>query len=119
VWTARCGPGDEERIATLAEQLTSDDGPKVEEQAALGAVASLEERLGVPLTPTQQEVAIGLLVSGHDPPTRSARARARSTPHAAGPQTGPCRTRHHRPWIRRYRSGGFEHWPLSRATANQ
>ena len=98
VWTARCVLADEERIATLAEQLTSDDGPKVEEQAALGAVASLEERLGVPLTPTQQEVAIGLLVSGHDPPTRSARARARSTPpRRPGRQTGPCRTRHHRP----------------------
>ena len=51
VWTARCVLADEERIATLAEQLTGDDGPKVEEQAALGAVTSLEERLGVPLTP--------------------------------------------------------------------
>ena len=49
----------------LAESLTGDDGPKVEEQAALDAVARLEESLGVPLTATQHEVAIGLLVSGH------------------------------------------------------
>jgi conjugative relaxase-like TrwC/TraI family protein len=65
VWTARCVLADEERIATLAEALTGDEGPKVEEQAALDAVTRLEERLGVPLTTTQQEVAIGLLVSGH------------------------------------------------------
>jgi conjugative relaxase-like TrwC/TraI family protein len=64
VWTARCVIADEERIATVAESLTGDEGPKVEEQAALGAVARLEERLGASLTPTQQEVAIGLLVSG-------------------------------------------------------
>ena len=42
-----------------------DDGPKVEEQIALDAVTRLEERLGVPVAPTQHEVAIGLLVSGH------------------------------------------------------
>ncbi len=65
VWTARCVLADEERIATLAEALTGDEGPKVEEQAALDAVTRLEERLGVPLTTTQREVAIGLLVSGH------------------------------------------------------
>ena len=65
VWTARCVLADEERIATLAEQLTGDDGPKVEEQAALDAVTRLEERLGVPLTATQHEVVIGLLASGH------------------------------------------------------
>jgi hypothetical protein len=98
VWTARCVLADEERIASLAEALTGDDGPKVEDQTALDAVTRLEECLGVPLTATQQEVAIGLLVSGHDPPTRSARARARSTPpRRPGRQTGPCRTRHHRP----------------------
>jgi conjugative relaxase-like TrwC/TraI family protein len=60
VWTARCVIADEERIATVAESLTGDEGPKVEEQAALGAVARLEERLGASLTPTQQEVAIGI-----------------------------------------------------------
>ncbi len=65
VWAARCVLADEERIATLAEQLTGGDGPKIEEQAALRAVTGLEERLGAPLTPTQQEVATGLLVSGH------------------------------------------------------
>ncbi|MGD0876283.1 MAG: AAA family ATPase [Acidimicrobiales bacterium] len=65
VWTARCVLADEERIATVAEALTGDKGPKVEEQAALDAVTRLEERLGVPLTTTQHEVAIGLLVSGH------------------------------------------------------
>jgi hypothetical protein len=65
VWTTRCVLADEERIATLTEALTGDDGPKVEEQAALDAVTCLEERLGVPLTATQHEVAIGLLVSGH------------------------------------------------------
>ncbi len=65
VWTARCVLADEERIATLAESLTGDDGPKVKEQAALDAVTRLEERLGAPLTTTQQEVATGLLVSGH------------------------------------------------------
>ena len=65
VWTARCVLADEERIATVAESLTGDDGPKVEEQAAFDAVARLEESLGVPLTATQHEVAIGLLVSGH------------------------------------------------------
>jgi conjugative relaxase-like TrwC/TraI family protein len=65
VWTARCVLADEERITTLAEALTGDDGPKVEEKAALDAAARLEESLGVPLTPTQHEVAIGLLVSGH------------------------------------------------------
>ncbi|MGO9963105.1 MAG: MobF family relaxase, partial [Acidimicrobiales bacterium] len=65
VWTARCVLADEERIETLAEVLTGDDGPKVEEQIALGAVTSLEECLGVPLTATQHDVAIGLLVSGH------------------------------------------------------
>ena len=53
VWTARCVIADEERIATVAESLTGDEGPKVEEQAALGAVARLEERLGASLTPTQ------------------------------------------------------------------
>jgi hypothetical protein len=45
--------------------MTGDDGPKVEEQFALDAVTRFEERLGVPLTATQQEVAIGLMVSGH------------------------------------------------------
>jgi conjugative relaxase-like TrwC/TraI family protein len=65
VWTARCVLADEERIASLAEALTGDDGPKVEDQTALDAVTRLEECLGVPLTATQQEVAIGLLVSGH------------------------------------------------------
>ena len=65
VWTARCVLADEERIATLAESLTGEDGPTVEDQAALDAVANLEEHLGVPLTATQQEVAIGLMVSGH------------------------------------------------------
>jgi ATP-dependent exoDNAse (exonuclease V) alpha subunit len=65
VWTARCVLADEERIETLAEVLTGDEGPKVEEQAALDAVAGLEESLGVPLTATQHEVAVGLLVSGH------------------------------------------------------
>ena len=65
VWTARCVLADEERIASLAEQLTGGDGPKVEELAALDAVTRLEERLGAPLTTTQQEVATGLLVSGH------------------------------------------------------
>ncbi|MGA2530411.1 MAG: MobF family relaxase [Acidimicrobiales bacterium] len=65
VLTARCVLADEERIATLAESLTGDDGPKVEEQGALDAVSSLEECLGVPLTATQEEVAIGLLVGGH------------------------------------------------------
>jgi hypothetical protein len=64
VWTARCVLADEERIATLAESLTGDDGLKVEERAATEAVAHLEESLGVPLTATQQEVAIGLLMSG-------------------------------------------------------
>ena len=65
VWTARCVLADEERIATVAELLAGDDGPKVEEQAALDAVTRLEESLGVPLTAAQHEVAIGLLVSGH------------------------------------------------------
>jgi hypothetical protein len=65
VWTARCVLADEERIATVAESLTGEEGPKIEEQAALDAVAGLEESLGVPLTATQQEVATGLLVSGH------------------------------------------------------
>ncbi len=65
VWTARCVLADEERITTLAEALTDEDGPKVEDRAALAAVANLEESLGVPLTTTQHEVAIGLLVSGH------------------------------------------------------
>jgi hypothetical protein len=65
VWTTRCVLADEDRIATLAESLTGDKGPKVEEQAALDAVSRLEERLGVPLTTTQHEVAIGLLASGH------------------------------------------------------
>ncbi|MGD0876310.1 MAG: MobF family relaxase, partial [Acidimicrobiales bacterium] len=65
VWTARCVLADEERIATVAESLTDDDGPKVEEQAALDAVTLLEEHLGVPLTTAQHEVAIGLMVSGH------------------------------------------------------
>jgi hypothetical protein len=65
VWTARCVLADEERIATVAESLTGDVGPKVEEQAALDAVTSLEESLGVPLTATQHEVAIGLMLSGH------------------------------------------------------
>jgi conjugative relaxase-like TrwC/TraI family protein len=65
VWTARCVLADEERIATLAESLTGADGPKVEEHAALDAATRLEERLGVPLTATQHEAAIGLLVSGH------------------------------------------------------
>jgi hypothetical protein len=46
VLTARCVLADEERIATLAESLTGDKGPKVEEQAALDAVARLEDRLG-------------------------------------------------------------------------
>jgi hypothetical protein len=45
--------------------LTGDDGPKVEEQAALDAVTLLEEHLGVPLSTAQHEVAIGLMVSGH------------------------------------------------------
>ena len=49
----------------MAAQMTGDDGPKVEEQFALDAVTRFEERLGVPLTATQQEVAIGLMVSGH------------------------------------------------------
>jgi ATP-dependent exoDNAse (exonuclease V) alpha subunit len=48
----------------VAAQMTGDDGPKVEEQFALDAVTRFEERLGVPLTATQQEVAIGLMVSG-------------------------------------------------------
>jgi hypothetical protein len=65
VWTARCVLADEERIATVAEQLTGNDGPKVKEQAALDAVTRLEERLGAPLTTTQHDVAVGLLVSGH------------------------------------------------------
>jgi conjugative relaxase-like TrwC/TraI family protein len=65
VWTARCVLADEERIATVAEALTGDDGPKVEEQAAADAVTCIEERLGVPLTATQHEVAIGLLTSGY------------------------------------------------------
>ncbi|MFZ2059289.1 MAG: hypothetical protein WAV54_17965 [Acidimicrobiales bacterium] len=42
VWTARCVLADEERIATVAESLAGEDGPKIEEQAALGAVTSLE-----------------------------------------------------------------------------
>ena len=45
--------------------LTGDDGPKVEEQIALDAVTRLEESLGIPLTATQHEVAIGLMASGH------------------------------------------------------
>jgi hypothetical protein len=65
VWTARCVLADEERIATLAESLTGEEGPKIEEQAALDAVARLEERLGASLSATQHEVAVGLLVSGH------------------------------------------------------
>jgi hypothetical protein len=65
VWTARCVLADEERIATVAESLTGEEGPKIEEQTALDAVARLEESLGVPLTATQHEVAVGLLVSGH------------------------------------------------------
>jgi conjugative relaxase-like TrwC/TraI family protein len=65
VWTARCVLANEERIATMAELLAGDDGPKVEQQAALDAVTRLEESLGVPLTAAQHEVAIGLLVSGH------------------------------------------------------
>jgi len=65
VWTARCVLADEERIATLAESLTGEEGPKIEEQAALDAVARLEERLSASLSATQHEVAVGLLVSGH------------------------------------------------------
>ena len=37
----------------------------MKEQSTLDAVTRLEERLGVPLTATQHEVAIGLLASGH------------------------------------------------------
>src|SRR5208283_548260 len=50
VWTARCVLADEERITTLAEALTGEDGPKVEEQAALDAVVRLEERLSASLS---------------------------------------------------------------------
>ena len=44
VWAARCVLADEERIAALALSLTGEEGPKVEERAALDAVARLEER---------------------------------------------------------------------------
>lgn len=60
-----CVLADEERIATVAESLIGDEGPKIEKQVALDAVARLEERLVASLTATQQEVAIGLLASGH------------------------------------------------------
>jgi conjugative relaxase-like TrwC/TraI family protein len=65
VWTARCVLADEKHIATLAESLTGQGGPKVEEHVALDAVVGLAERLGASLTGTQQEVATGLLTSGH------------------------------------------------------
>jgi len=65
VWAARCVLADEQRITELAERLTGDEGPKVSEQAALEAVAELEERLGGSLTDTQHQVAVGLLTSGH------------------------------------------------------
>jgi len=52
VWTARCVLADEERIATLAESLTGEEGPKIEEQAALDAVVRLEERLSASLSAT-------------------------------------------------------------------
>jgi hypothetical protein len=65
VWAARCVLADEEAIATLAESLTGDEGPGVEEQFALEAVHRLEERLGASLTATQKEVAVGLMTSGH------------------------------------------------------
>jgi len=72
-----------------------------------------------PLTPPRTEVAIGLLVSGHDRQRED--ARSASSQHASTPAraaNGPCR--HDGTidrWIRRYRSGGFEAWPLSRAPA--
>ena len=50
VWAARCVLADEERIAELASSLAGGEGPKVEEQAALDAIARLEERLGAALT---------------------------------------------------------------------
>jgi len=65
VWAARCVLADEEAIATLAESLTGEEGPNVEERAALDAVVRLEEHLGASLSSTQHEVAVGLMTSGH------------------------------------------------------
>jgi conjugative relaxase-like TrwC/TraI family protein len=64
-WAARCVLADEERIAALARSLTGEEGPRVEERAALDAVVRLEERLGASLTATQHEVAVGLMTCGH------------------------------------------------------
>jgi hypothetical protein len=69
-----CVLADEERIATVAESLIGDEGPKIEKQVALDAVARLEERLVASLTATQQEVAIG---PGQWAPPRCRRGRGR------------------------------------------
>jgi len=63
VWTARCVLADEERIATLAESLTGEEGPKIE-SSRLDAVARLEERLGASLSATSTRWQ-SALVSGH------------------------------------------------------
>jgi conjugative relaxase-like TrwC/TraI family protein len=64
-WVARCVLADESRIAELAERLAGDGWAKVPEEDARTAVAGVEDRIGEPLTPAQQEVAQGLLAAGH------------------------------------------------------
>jgi conjugative relaxase-like TrwC/TraI family protein len=65
VWAARCILADETRVAELAELLAGGEGPKVADDQARTAVTAVEERIGVPLTVAQREVATGLLTGGH------------------------------------------------------
>jgi len=65
VWAAGCVLADEERIASLADALSTGHGPTVSDETAASAVAGLEERLGGTLTDTQRHVAESLLTGGH------------------------------------------------------
>ncbi|MDQ2726481.1 MAG: hypothetical protein M3Y91_01130 [Actinomycetota bacterium] len=61
VWAVGCVLADEERIASLADALSTGHGPAVSDEAAACAAAGLEEELGGQLTDTQRHVAEGLL----------------------------------------------------------
>lgn len=50
VWAAGCVLADEERIASLADALSTGHGPAVSDEAVASAVAGLEEQLGGSLT---------------------------------------------------------------------
>ena len=64
VYAARCVIEDEQRIADLAEHLSTTGGPRVDAGLASAAVDALEADRGLRLTETQRAVAVGVLTSG-------------------------------------------------------